>query len=48
MVNDTQDEFEAPENDLIQEDTDQLDNILVYEQLNQKFHKLLTGIFKFL
>ena len=48
MVNDTQDEFEAPENDLLQEDTDQLDNIPVYEQLNQKFHKLLTGIFKFL
>ena len=42
MVNDTQDEFEAPENDLIQ-DTDQLDNIPVYEQLNQKFHKLLEN-----
>ena len=31
MVNDTQDEFEEPENDLIQEDTNQLDNIPVYE-----------------
>ena len=47
MANDVPDEFETPENELIQEDTNQLDDIPVYEQLNQKFHRLLTGIFKF-
>ena len=48
MADDISDEFEMPENELIQEDTNQLDDILVYKQLNQKFHRLFTGIFKFL
>lgn len=48
MVNDIQDEFEIPEDELMQEDTNKLDDVPVYKQLNQKFHEPLTAIFKFL
>jgi len=47
MVNDIQDEFEIPEELVQEEDTNQLEDVPVYKQLNQKFRELLTGIFKF-
>jgi hypothetical protein len=45
MVNDIEDESETSE-EFVQED-DQLEDIPVYQQLSQKFYKLLTGIFEF-
>jgi len=45
IVNDIKDEFETSEK-LVQEE-DQLEGVLVYKQLSQKFHELLTGIFRF-
>ncbi len=45
MVNDIEDEFEASEE--LTQDDDQLEGAPVYKQLSQKFHELLTGIFKF-
>jgi len=42
MTNDIQNEFEVPEDMSSQEDI--LEEVPVYEQLNQKFLKLLTGI----
>ena len=42
MTNDIQNEFEVLEDMSSQEDT--LEEVPVYEQLNQKFLKLLTGI----
>ena len=45
--NDIQDEFETSGELMQDEDTNQLEDIPAYKQLNQKLHELLTGIFKF-
>jgi hypothetical protein len=45
--NDIQDEFETSGKLMQDEDTNQLEDISAYKQLNQKLHELLTGIFKF-
>ena len=49
MTNDIQDEFDISENELIyEEDTNQPEDILAYEQLNQKLQKMLINILKYI
>ena len=43
MANDIQDEFEISKDELTQEDTNQLEGVPIYKQLDQKFHVILTG-----
>jgi hypothetical protein len=47
MTGDIQDESEISEELVEEDETSQLEDIPAYKQLNQKFHELLIGIFKF-
>ncbi|CAH1768594.1 10422_t:CDS:1, partial [Entrophospora sp. SA101] len=42
MDNDTQNEFEPPKDDLLEEETNNIDEIPAYEELNQRLDRMLT------
>jgi hypothetical protein len=43
MDNDTQDEIELPNDDLLEEESNNVDAVPAYEELNQKLNKMLMG-----